>query len=91
LFHKNLIPLLKFTPGKAEAFPKPQFLEDEPCLSSSLRFRGKSGLLAAFPKAIPKANRVWGMTRSTQKYSTFRRKIQQKEASQQGERIYKID
>jgi hypothetical protein len=44
-----------------EAFPKLQFLEDKPCLSSNLRFSGKSGLLAAFPKAIPKTNRVLGM------------------------------
>ncbi|MDR2375231.1 MAG: hypothetical protein LBD96_02215, partial [Treponema sp.] len=28
---------------------------------SNLRFRGKSGLLAAFSKAIPKTNRVLGM------------------------------
>jgi hypothetical protein len=28
---------------------------------SNLRLRGKSGVLAAFPKAIPKANRVLGM------------------------------
>jgi hypothetical protein len=28
---------------------------------SNLRFRGKSGLLSTFPKAIPKTNRVLGM------------------------------
>jgi hypothetical protein len=37
---------------KLKTFPKLQFWE------SSLGFRGKNRLLAAFPKVIPKTNRV---------------------------------